>query len=32
MNTGKLVRLNRLFSHSSGRLCSVAIDHFITYQ
>jgi len=32
MNTGRLVRLNRLFSHSSGRLCSVAIDHFITYQ
>ncbi len=32
MNTGKLVRLNRLFSHSSGRLCSVAIDHFIIYQ
>jgi class I fructose-bisphosphate aldolase len=32
MNTGKMVRLNRLFSHSSGRLCSVAIDHFITYQ
>ncbi|HVO40518.1 MAG TPA: aldolase [Spirochaetia bacterium] len=32
MNTGKLVRLNRLFSHASGRLCSVAIDHFIIYQ
>jgi class I fructose-bisphosphate aldolase len=31
MNTGKLVRLNRLFSHSSGRLCSVAVDHFIIY-
>ena len=32
MNTGKLVRLNRLFSHPSGRLCSVAVDHFIGYQ
>jgi class I fructose-bisphosphate aldolase len=31
MNTGKLVRLNRLFSHPSGRLCSVAVDHFIIY-
>jgi len=32
MNVGKLVRLNRLFSHPSGRLCSVAVDHFIGYQ
>src|SRR3989304_4351433 len=32
MNTGKLVRMNRLFSHPSGRLCSVAVDHFIGYQ
>jgi fructose-bisphosphate aldolase, class I len=32
MNTGKLVRLNRLFSHPSGRLCSVAVDHFIGYD
>jgi class I fructose-bisphosphate aldolase len=31
MHTGKLVRLNRLFSHPSGRLCSVAVDHFIGY-
>jgi class I fructose-bisphosphate aldolase len=31
MNTGKLVRLNRLFSHPSGRFCSVAVDHFIGY-
>jgi class I fructose-bisphosphate aldolase len=31
MNTGKLVRLNRIFSHPSGRLCSVAVDHFIGY-
>jgi fructose-bisphosphate aldolase, class I len=32
MNTGKLVRLNRIFAHSSGRLCSVAVDHFMIYQ
>jgi class I fructose-bisphosphate aldolase len=32
MNIGKLVRLNRLFSHPSGRFCSVAVDHFIGYQ
>jgi fructose-bisphosphate aldolase, class I len=32
MNTGKLIRLNRLFSHPSGRLCSVAVDHFIGYD
>jgi class I fructose-bisphosphate aldolase len=31
MNTGKLIRLNRIFSHPSGRLCSVAVDHFIAY-
>jgi class I fructose-bisphosphate aldolase len=31
MNTGKLVRLNRLFSDPSGRLCSIAVDHFINY-
>jgi class I fructose-bisphosphate aldolase len=31
MNTGKLVRLNRIFSHPSGRLCSVAVDHFFVY-
>lgn len=31
MNTGKLVRLNRLFSNPSRRLCSVAVDHFIGY-
>jgi class I fructose-bisphosphate aldolase len=24
--------MNRLFSHPSGRLCSVAVDHFIGYQ
>ncbi len=32
MNTGKLTHLNRIFSHPSGRLCSVAIDHFIGYD
>ena len=31
MKTGKLVRTNRLFSHPSGRLCSIAVDHFIGY-
>lgn len=31
MNLGKLVRLNRLFSHPSGRLCSVAVDHLLGY-
>ena len=31
MNVGKLVRLNRIFSHPSGRLCSIAIDHFMIY-
>lgn len=32
MTLGKQTRLNRLFSHPSGRLCSVAVDHFIGYQ
>jgi class I fructose-bisphosphate aldolase len=32
MNVGKLVRLHRLFSHPSGRLCSIAVDHFIGYE
>lgn len=31
MNIGKITRLNRLFGHASGRLCSVAVDHFIGY-
>lgn len=31
MNVGKRVRMNRIFSHQSGRLCSVAVDHFIGY-
>ena len=32
MHLGKAVRLNRIFSHPSGRLCSVAVDHFVGYQ
>jgi fructose-bisphosphate aldolase, class I len=31
MSLGKTVRLNRLFSHPSGRFFSVAVDHFIGY-
>jgi len=31
MNIGKLIRMNRLFAHPSGNLCSVAVDHFIGY-
>lgn len=31
MSIGKQIRLNRIFSHPSGRLCSVAVDHFIAY-
>jgi class I fructose-bisphosphate aldolase len=32
MNIGKRTRLNRLFAHPSGNLCSVAVDHFIGYS
>jgi fructose-bisphosphate aldolase, class I len=32
MDLGKSIRLARLFSHVSGRFCSVAVDHFIGYQ
>jgi class I fructose-bisphosphate aldolase len=32
MNLGTLTHLQRIFSHPSGRLCSVAIDHFVGYQ
>lgn len=32
MNVGKLARLNRIFCHPSGRLCSIAVDHFIGYE
>ena len=31
MNLGKLIRMNRLFAHPSGRLCSVAVDHLMGY-
>jgi fructose-bisphosphate aldolase, class I len=31
MNIGKRTHLNRLFAHPSGKLCSVAADHFIGY-
>jgi class I fructose-bisphosphate aldolase len=32
MSLGKTVRLNRLFSHPSSRLCSVAVDHWFGYR
>jgi fructose-bisphosphate aldolase, class I len=32
MNLGKRIRLNRIFSHPTGRLCSIAVDHFIGYN
>lgn len=32
MNLGKRIRLNRLFAHPSGRLCSVAVDHLMGYD
>lgn len=32
MGLGKQIRLNRLFGHESGRLCSIAVDHFMNYQ
>lgn len=31
MGLGKQIRLKRLFAHPSGRLCSVAVDHFLNY-
>ena len=31
MGVGKRTRLNRIFSHPSGTLLSVAVDHFIAY-
>jgi class I fructose-bisphosphate aldolase len=31
MSLGKQIRLNRIFSHPSGRLLSIAVDHFIGY-
>lgn len=32
MGLGKQIRLSRVFSHPSGRLCSVAVDHFMVYN
>jgi len=32
MHLGKQIRLHRIFSHPSKRLCSVAVDHFCGYQ
>ena len=32
MNTGKLVRMNRIFSHPTGRICTIAVDHLIGYS
>ncbi|NPV09133.1 MAG: aldolase [Anaerolineae bacterium] len=32
MGLGKAIRLRRLFAHPSGRLCSVAVDHYINYH
>jgi fructose-bisphosphate aldolase, class I len=32
MSVGKQIRMNRLFSHPSGRFFSVAIDHFMGYD
>ncbi len=32
MGLGKMIRLRRLFAHPSGRLCSVAVDHFLGYH
>ncbi len=31
MNLGKAIRLKRLFSHPSGRFCSIAVDHLLGY-
>jgi class I fructose-bisphosphate aldolase len=32
MGLGKAIRLKRIFGHTSGRLCSVAVDHFLGYH
>src|SRR3989304_1414898 len=32
MSLGKQIRLNRIFSHPTGRLGSVAVDHFAGYS
>jgi fructose-bisphosphate aldolase, class I len=32
LGLGKSIRLKRLFAHPSGRMCSVAVDHFVAYH
>jgi class I fructose-bisphosphate aldolase len=32
MSLGKHIRLNRIFAHPSGRICTVAVDHFPIYD
>lgn len=32
MGLGKQIRIQRIFSHPSGNLCSIAIDHFMLYN
>jgi class I fructose-bisphosphate aldolase len=32
MGLGKQIRLRRIFSHPSGNICSIAIDHFSIYD
>jgi class I fructose-bisphosphate aldolase len=32
MGLGKQIRLNRIFSHPSGNLCSIAVDHLLIYN
>jgi len=32
LSLGKKVRLNRLFADPSGKMCAVAIDHFVAYH
>lgn len=32
MDLAKRTRLNRIFAHPSGHLCSAAVDHFMGYQ
>ena len=32
MDLAKRIRINRIFGHPSGRLCSAAVDHWLGYQ
>lgn len=32
MDLAKQIRINRIFHRPTGRLCSLAVDHFMTYQ